>query len=75
MHSHTLNYGREFGIGYGGYTKCLSHADRSWWISKKQTISVLSIRKDLALWEASVTEKYPQTVSARMSNPMSGGQC
>ena len=47
-------------------------------MSKKQNVSFPLTRKDAMLWEASVTERYragPQTVRARISNPVSVGQC
>ena len=47
-------------------------------VSKKQYISSPLTRKDSILWGASVTERQralPQTARARISNPVSGGQC
>ena len=46
-------------------------------LSKKQNVSSSLTREDLLLLGASMTERYrarPQTVRARFSNPVSGGQ-
>ena len=43
-------------------------------VSKKQIVTSSLTYKDLILWGASVTER-PQTTRARISNPVSGGQC
>ena len=47
-------------------------------VSKKQNVSSLLTRKDSKLWGAFVTERWcvrPQNARARISNPVSGGQC
>ena len=47
-------------------------------VSKKPIFSSPLTRKDSILWGASVTERWgarSQTARARISNPVSGGQC
>ena len=47
-------------------------------VSKKQNVSSPLTRKDSILWGAFLDERYrvwPQTSRARISNPVSGGQC
>ena len=47
-------------------------------VLKKQNVSSPLTRKDSILWGASVSERWrarPQTARARISNPVSGGQC
>ena len=47
-------------------------------VSKKHNVFSALTRIDSILWGASVTERWrarPQTAMARISNPVSGGQC
>ena len=47
-------------------------------VSKRQNVSSPLTHNDSILWGTSVTERWrarPQTARARISNPVSGGQC
>ena len=47
-------------------------------VSKKQNVSSQLTRNDSIMWGASMTERWrarPQTARARISIPVSGGQC
>ena len=47
-------------------------------VLKKQNVSSPLTHNDSILWGISVTERWrarPQTARARISNPVSGGQC